>query len=88
MEWGRYKGFEPAPHHQLICRETAAWLKSYVAAPAKNSLAIYGASDYAVSADKGDYTVHVVVGVDPDGRMYLLDRLYEPPGHPNDWVAY
>ena len=31
------------------------------------------ASDYAVTADGGDYTVHIVVGIDPEGRMYLLD---------------
>ena len=30
-------------------------------------------SDYAVTRNGGDYTVHVVVGVDPDNRMYLLD---------------
>jgi hypothetical protein len=24
--------------------------------------------------DGGDYTVHFVVGLDPEGRMYLLDR--------------
>jgi hypothetical protein len=27
-EWGRYKGFEPAPHHQLICHEIDAFLNS------------------------------------------------------------
>jgi hypothetical protein len=27
MDWGRYKGFEPAPHHQLICREIDAFLQ-------------------------------------------------------------
>src|ERR1700704_6177202 len=27
-EWGRYKGFEPAPHHQLIIREIEAFLAS------------------------------------------------------------
>src|SRR6478752_2244039 len=27
-EWGRYKGFEPAPHHQLICKEIDAFLNS------------------------------------------------------------
>ena len=27
-EWGRYKGFEPAPHHRLICREIDAFLSS------------------------------------------------------------
>ena len=27
-----------------------------------------------MTADGGDYTVHLVVGLDPEGRMYLLDR--------------
>ena len=35
---------------------------------------VYGGSDYAVTADGGDYTGHLVVGLDPEGRMYLLDR--------------
>ena len=28
MEWGRHKGFEPAPHHQLICQQIDAFLAS------------------------------------------------------------
>ena len=27
-EWGRYKGYEPAPHHRLICWEIDAFLSS------------------------------------------------------------
>jgi predicted phage terminase large subunit-like protein len=34
---------------------------------------IYGASDYAVTDDGGDYTVHVIVGIDHDQRLWLLD---------------
>ena len=34
---------------------------------------IYGTSDYAVTADGGDYTVHRVWGVDPQGVIYRLD---------------
>jgi predicted phage terminase large subunit-like protein len=34
---------------------------------------VYGASDFAVTQDGGDYTVHIVVGVDPNDRMYVLD---------------
>jgi predicted phage terminase large subunit-like protein len=34
---------------------------------------VYGASDFAVSAGRGDYTVHVVVGLDRCGQLYLLD---------------
>ncbi len=41
--------------------------------PPKNQLRIYGASDYAVKAGQGDYTVHMVVGIDPSDRPWLLD---------------
>ena len=43
----------------------------------EETLRVYGGSDYAVTADGGDYTVHIVVGIDPEGRMYLLDLLAE-----------
>jgi predicted phage terminase large subunit-like protein len=46
---------------------------------------IYGGSDYAVTADGGDFTVHVVVGVDPEGRMYLLD-LWRGQSASDRWV--
>ena len=36
---------------------------------------IYGASDYAVTDDGGDYTVHLVVGIDPSERMWVLDSV-------------
>lgn len=49
------------------------WLKPYDHAPDKKTMRIYGGSDYAVTADGGDYTVHAVVGIDPENRMYLLD---------------
>lgn len=51
----------------------AEWLRPYDKAPDRNTLQIYGASDYAVTSDGGDYTAHVVVGVDPEGKMWLLD---------------
>lgn len=49
------------------------WLKTYDLAPPRETLNIYGASDYAVTSEGGDFTVHVVVGMDADGRLYLLD---------------
>jgi hypothetical protein len=42
-------------------------------AAARDTLNVYGASDYAVTSHGGDYTAHVVIGVDPENRMYLLD---------------
>jgi hypothetical protein len=49
------------------------WLRSYASEPPRETLNIYGGSNYAVISLGGDYTVHVVVGVDPENRMYLLD---------------
>lgn len=49
------------------------YLRYYEAAPARSTLHVYGASDYAVTADGGDWTVHVVAGVDPDDNLYILD---------------
>jgi predicted phage terminase large subunit-like protein len=47
------------------------WFKSYTKAP--KHLRIYGASDYAVTGDGGDFTEHGVFGLDPEGELYLLD---------------
>jgi predicted phage terminase large subunit-like protein len=51
----------------------AEWFKPYDKAPARETLTVYGGSDYAVTDNGGDYTVHAVVGLDPEERMYLLD---------------
>lgn len=61
------------------------WLKPYDEAPDRATMRIYGGSDYAVTADGGDYTVHAVVGIDPDGRMYLLD-LWRKQASSDEWV--
>ncbi len=49
------------------------WLRPVLSLPPRESLRVYGASDYAVTADGGDWTVHVVIGMDPDGRLWVLD---------------
>ena len=46
---------------------------------------VYGASDYAVSEKHGDWTVHLVVGVDPEDNIYLLDLVREQK-QTIDWV--
>src|SRR5262249_15775787 len=33
----------------------------------------YGATDFAMTANAGDYTVHCVIGIDVDRRMHLVD---------------
>lgn len=49
------------------------WFREYTTKPPAAEMHVYGASDYAVTKDGGDYTVHIVVGVDAEGRMYVLD---------------
>ena len=63
----------------------ADWLKPYDTRPARETLRVYGGSDYAVTADGGDYTVHIVVGIDPEGRMYLLD-LWRKQTASDEWI--
>ena len=60
------------------------WLK-YAEPPPRASLRIYGASDYAVTSNGGDYTVHVVCGLDSDDRLWLLD-LWRGQASSDVWV--
>lgn len=81
--WSALYQQRPAPEEGDFFRKD--WLRPYEKAPAKETLTIYGGSDYAVTADGGDYTVHVVVGLDPDGRMYLLD-LWRGQAQGDVWI--
>jgi predicted phage terminase large subunit-like protein len=47
------------------------WLRYYTVMP--QHMNVYGASDYAVTADGGDYTVHGIFGVDHESNIYVLD---------------
>jgi predicted phage terminase large subunit-like protein len=61
------------------------WLIPVETIPPLHEMAVYGGSDYAVTADGGDYTVHAVVGVDYEGRLYLLD-LWRAQASSDVWV--
>ncbi len=63
----------------------AEWLRPYEVTPHRDTLRIYGASDYAVTKNGGDYTVHVVVGVDPDHNIFLLD-LWRKQASSDVWI--
>ncbi|GJE62510.1 hypothetical protein MPOCJGCO_4643 [Methylobacterium trifolii] len=62
------------------------WLTPVATVPPRETLSVYGASDYAVTRDGGDYTVHIVVGVDPAGNMYVLD-LWRRQADSAEWIA-
>lgn len=70
-DWSALYQQRPAPEDGDYFK--SEWLKPYDQAPSRDVLRVYGGSDYAVTADGGDYTVHVVVGLDPEGKMFLLD---------------
>lgn len=82
-DWSALYQQRPAPDTgDYFKRE---WLRTVQVMPPRGSLHIYGASDYAVTADGGDYTVHVVVGIDKDSRLYLLD-LWRGQASSDLWV--
>jgi len=61
------------------------WLKHVDILPAPGTIKTYGASDFAVTSNGGDWTCHVVVGLDPEGRMYLLD-LWRERASSDVWI--
>lgn len=83
MMWAALYQQQPAPEEGDYFK--ADWLRPYEKAPARETLRVYGGSDYAVTADGGDYTVHAVIGLDPEGRMYLLD-LWRKQAASDVWV--
>ena len=82
-EWSALYQQRPAPEEGDYFKSD--WLRPYEKAPDPKTLRIYGGSDYAVTADGGDYTVHAVVGLDPEGRMYLLD-LWRKQASADEWI--
>jgi predicted phage terminase large subunit-like protein len=81
--WSALYQQRPAPEEGDYFK--SEWLKPYDKRPARETLRVYGGSDYAVTADGGDFTVHAVVGIDPEGRMFLLD-LWRKQAASTDWV--
>jgi len=81
--WSALYQQRPAPEEGDYFK--TEWLKPYEKAPERSTLRVYGGSDYAVTADGGDYTVHVVIGLDPEGRMYLLD-LWRNQAASDRWI--
>lgn len=61
------------------------WIRPVAKMPPRDHLRVYMGSDYAVTADGGDYTVHVVMGLDLDGRLWLLD-LWRGQASSDVWV--
>ena len=68
-DWSALYQQAPAPDEGTYFKRE--WLKYYRTPP--KDMHIYGASDYAITDDDGDYTVHIVGGLDGNGDVYILD---------------
>jgi predicted phage terminase large subunit-like protein len=77
--WSSLYQQRPAPDSGVLFK--GEWLKTYeqddqTGLPMgfePGDMNIYGASDYAVTAGKENYTVHIVVGLDAKQNIYILD---------------
>lgn len=89
--WSSLYQQRPAPDSGVLFK--GEWLKSYEQSPLTGlpygmehgDMNIYGASDYAVTAGKENYTVHIVVGVDANQDIYILD-LWRKQETSDKWV--
>ena len=83
--WSALYQQEPTPDTGDYFR--VEWLKPIAPSliPEPRFLRVYGASDYAVTAKGGDYTVHAVVGLDADDRLFLLD-LWRGQTDSAEWI--
>lgn len=81
--WSALYQQEPTPESGYYFK--SEWIRWYDTMPANETLRTYGASDYAVTAQGGDWTVHGVVGVDPHDDIYVLD-LWRDQAASDVWV--
>src|SRR5690606_8030314 len=80
-DWSALYQQSPAPDEGLYFkREMFNW---YDELP--KHLRYYGASDYAVTADGGDYTVHGIGGLDPDENLYIVE-VWRNQTESNVWI--
>lgn len=81
--WSALYQQRPAPDTGDYWRRE--WFEEVDEIPPKALLRIYGASDYAVTQDGGDYTVHGILGIDQFDNPWLLD-LWREQTSSDKWV--
>jgi predicted phage terminase large subunit-like protein len=79
--WSALYQQRPSPETGLFFQRR--WLQHYQQRP--RHLQIYGTSDYAVTEDDGDFTVHMILGVDSEDDLYILD-LWRGQTSSLEWV--
>ena len=69
VEWSALYQQDPVPESGGFFKRE--WFKYYDTLP--DNVRTYGASDNAVTADGGDYTVHAIAAIDKDSNIYIKD---------------
>lgn len=82
-DWSALYQQRPAPDTGDYFRRE--WIHEMDELPPLSTVQVFGASDYAVTANGGDFTVHVVMGIDHTGRLWLLD-LWRAQASSDVWV--
>lgn len=80
-DWNSLYQQNPTPDEGLYFKREQ--FRYYTELP--QHLRYYGASDYAVTAKGGDYTVHAVIGIDPLDNLYVVD-IWRQQTESNIWV--
>ena len=83
MNWAAMYQQRPAPETGDFFR--VEWLKPYDLPLNTRNLKTYAASDYAVTSKGGDYTIHIICGIDAANKLYVLD-LWRGQTTPDVWV--
>jgi predicted phage terminase large subunit-like protein len=82
-DWSALYQQRPSPETGDYFKREWVHLADHV--PQMESMTRVGGSDYAVTSDGGDYTVHAVLGLDPEGKPWLLD-LWRRQASSDVWV--
>lgn len=77
--------YQQRPHPAEGSLFQADWLNEHSSTPARETMRFLGGSDYAVTADGGDYTVHIVAGIDPQKRLWIMD-LWRAQATADKWI--
>jgi len=82
-DWSALYQQRPAPDTgDYFKRE---WVHLVDHLPPRETMLVYGGSDYAVTSNGGDFTVHGLVGLDPEGNPWLLD-MWRQQASSDVWV--
>lgn len=82
--WSALFQQRPQPDDGTYFQRT--WFRRYALKDLPKNLRKYGTSDYAVTEDGGDYTVHRVWGIDHEDGIWLLPGGYRAQETSDKWI--